>query len=335
MFPGGKIPGEDIIFSWQAIAFALTFGLILGFRNYMRGPQCMSKELAKGKRVVITGANGGVGLETAKELAGRGAKVILACRDEKKGKLAVDEVKEAAKVNHVEYMKLDLASLQSVRDFVKEFTSKYDSLDILINNAGVMYHPEVRTNEGNETHFCINYLGHYLLTRLLMGCLKAVQSARIINICCPAYQLAEPDFTDVNWQNKEHKPAEAFALSKLAVILFTKQLARELEGTNVTANVVHPGVCYTGIYKNMPFMKSKIIAVSFKPLLWFLMKGARDGAQTVVHCAIAKEEQGVSGKYYADLCIKEPDKKANDEEAAKVLWNLSAKMTGVPADLSS
>lgn len=329
LFPGGKLPGEDFINSAYPIFIALALGALYGFRSYMRGAQCRSQERLTGKVAIVTGASTGIGLEIARELAKRGAHVILACRDEIKAKAGIDDIKALISDASLEFIKLDLASLQSVRDFVISFSQP--KLDILINNAGIMCHPQERTADGFELHFQVNYLGHFLLTHLLLNKLKASPSSRIINVSAAAYQLGElsDHLDDLQFERREYKTGDAYSQSKLAIMLFTHYLAKHLEGSKVTVNAVNPGVVRTNVHRHMPFRKNVVISWSFAPFLWFLMKSSRDGAQTSIHCAVAKEEEGVSGKYYTECKIEEPKPVAVDDETAERLWNISLLLCGL------
>ncbi|KAI0229577.1 Retinol dehydrogenase 13 [Lamellibrachia satsuma] len=328
MFPT-HLPGEDFIYSWYPIGFALAVGLIFGLRGYMKGPQCPSQEKMKGKTVIVTGANSGIGKEVAKDLASRGARVILACRDVEKGQEAVKEITESTRSKNVVFYKLDLASFQSVKDFVTEFKQEENRLDVLINNAGIMCHPQAKTEEGTELHFGVNYLGHFLLTHLLLDELKTSAPSRVINITALAYQLGEINFDDINLEEQEvFKPGTAYSQSKLAMMLFTYKIAKYLEGSNVTVNAVHPGVVKTDAHKYMPFSQNAFLRISLLPVMWMLMKQPLDGAQTVIYAAVAKEEEGVSGKLYADCQLKKFSENVTDEAADK-LWDLSLKMTKV------
>lgn len=336
LFPDGKLPGEDFIHSFYPILIAIFLGTLYGIRSYMRGAQCQSRERLAGKIVIVTGGSSGIGLEIARDLAGRGAQVILACRDESRAKAAIDDIKNLAPNSSVQFMKLDLASFQSVRDFVSSF--KETKLDILINNAGVMCHPEERTADGVELHFQVNYLGHFLLTHLLLDKLKSSPTGgRIINVTASAYKLGElaEHLDDLQFERREYKNGDAYVQSKLAVMLFTRKLAKYLEGSKVTVNCVNPGVSRTNIHRHMPFRTNKMVSISFYPFIWFLMKSSRDGAQTAIYCAVAKEEEGVSGKYYSECKVEEPKPVALDDETADHLWDQSLELCGLSQNVKS
>ena len=201
-----------------------------------------------GKTVIITGANTGIGLETAVDLAKRNARVILACRSVERGESAVVEVKERSGSDNVLFVQLDLASLDSVRKFATKILEEEPRIDILINNAGVFNNAYTKSADGFELTFAINHLGHFLLTSLLLDRIKEAPSARIVNVSSRTYRRAQIDFNDLN-SERSYGAMKAYGRSKMANILFTHKLAKELQGTGVTVNAVHPGAIYTNIFR--------------------------------------------------------------------------------------
>lgn len=331
MFPA-KLPGEDYIYSWYTILIALSVGMVFGFRNYMKGPPCPSREKLTKKVAIVTGANRGIGKEIARDFAERGARVILACRNEEAGKEAAEDIIATSGNKKVSALKLDLASFESIRNFASVINSKRHGLHILVNNAGIMSQPQGETEDGHEMHFGVNYLGHFLLTQLLLPKMKASGGSRILNVTALAYQIAEPDLDDLKFSNREYKAGDAYADSKLYILCWTRHMAKLLEripNNKVTVNVYQPGVCNTELYKMMPFYNNTFIRWSFAPLMFILMKGARDGAQTPIYLAVSKEEEGVSGKFYADCRMKEPEELACDEEKSAQLWDISMRLCGL------
>ena len=220
-------------------------GTLYLVRRYVAGGVCRSRAKLDGKTVIITGANTGIGKETAVDLARRGARVILACRSAEKGEEAVVEVRARSGNDKVVFQILDLASLESVRQFASAVLEEEPTIDILINNAGVMACPYSKTEDGFEMQFGVNHLAHFLLTNLLLDRLKESSTARIVTVTSIAYRLVKRiKFDDLN-SEKSYSPLVAYGQSKLANILFTRSLAKRLAGTSVIANCLHPGVIRT------------------------------------------------------------------------------------------
>jgi retinol dehydrogenase-13 len=327
-----KFPLEDFMNSFYPILLALFLGLILGFRSYMRGAKCPSQSRIDGKIAVVTGADSGIGFETARGLAQRGARVILACREEEKATAAIAAIKKhIGPVCNLSFLKLDLASLQSVREFAAAFSRQEKHLDILVNNAGVMCHPFAKSVDGFELHFQTNYLGHFLLTHLLLGKLKAApDGGRIINVSANAYKLGEVVLDDLQFERREYNAGNAYSQSKLAVMLFSRRLAQHLDGTQVTVYTVNPGVVRTNIHRHMPFRQNFIVSMTFAPFVWFLMKASVDGAQCSIYCAVASRDEIPSGKYLSECQVTEVDPNAANDEVAEKLWNVSFKLCDLP-----
>ena len=238
-------------YPYNAVAGAVAVGVGLYFvRRYLAGGVCRSKARLDGKTVVITGGNTGIGKETAIDLAGRNARVILACRSAEKGEKAAVEVREKSGNDDVVFRQLDLASLTSVRQFAAKVLEEEPRIDILINNAGVMACPHSKTEDGFEMQFGVNHLAHFLLTNLFLDRLKEAPSARIVNVSSLAHVMGSMNFDDLNWE-KSYDRWQAYGQSKLANILFTRSLAKRLEGTNVTVNSLHPGSIATELQRNV------------------------------------------------------------------------------------
>jgi len=316
-------------------------------KTLMCDPKLFEKDLS-GRIYIVTGANSGSGFATTKQLAEQGALVIGACRRVDAGKEAFSDVKNTR--GSIEIMELDLNSLDSVRQFAEAFLAKHDRLNGLVNNAGVMHTPEGRTKDGFETQFGINYLGHFLLTELLLDVLKASAPARIVCVSSVAHAgmrgvYGEIDFDDLNFDKKEYSPYQAYANSKLANVLHALNLAQRLDGTGVSAFSVHPG-----------WIRSNLIAVSggaagifvqnvllrpFSGMLgtvsWF------EGAQTTLHCLLDDDAPNHSGEYYSQNSILYPNKenhpggwpmlspnpKAQDKELAEKLYHTSMELVGL------
>ncbi|MCH7578282.1 MAG: SDR family oxidoreductase [Chloroflexi bacterium] len=277
----------------------------------------------QGKTVLITGANSGIGKETAVALARVGATVVFTSRDPQKGEQAAADIRQRSGAD-VTLMPLDLASFPSIRALAADFLQRYDSLHVLINNAGLVLNERTETEEGFETTFGVNHLGHFLLTQLLLDRIKASAPARIINVASNAHRFARGglDFDDLQLTNG-YGGWQAYGRSKLANIYFTRELARRLEGSDVTVNALHPGGVNTGFSHDgdvrAPFSWLFTLA---KPFL----RSPEKGAQTSIFLASAPEVDGVTGKYFADSKEEQPTPIAQDDEAARRLWTASEEL---------
>lgn len=278
----------------------------------------------QGKTFVITGANTGIGKITARELAKRGAHVILACRSADKTQPVIDALKQETGNDKIEFIALDLADLASVRRCADELLARNIPIHALINNAGLAG-SRGTTKDGFELTFGTNHLGHYLLTRMLLDRMKQSGPARIVNVASASHYQAK----GINWEalrakTKSRTGMAEYAVSKLSNVLFTKELARRLEGTNVTTYALHPGVVATDVWRRVP-----------SPVRWVMKKfmvTPEEGAQTSIRCATAPELASETGRYYdRDGKERSPNQLANDEELAKQLWTKSAEWTGLPA----
>ncbi|XP_077479262.1 retinol dehydrogenase 12 [Stigmatopora argus] len=298
---------------------------LLALRRWMAGGVCRSKVRLDGKTVLITGANTGIGKETALDLARRGARVILACRDLKKAHKAAVQIRKQSRNDNVVVKKLDLACLQSVRDLARDIINHERHLDILINNAGIMMCPKWKTDEGYEMQFGVNHLGHFLLTNLLIELLKKSAPSRIVIVSSLAHEKGRIHFNDINLE-EDYKPDVSYRQSKLANVLFCRELAVRLKGTGVNTYCLHPGVARTELSRHLfPTSLWK------NPLLPFLLmiKSPREGAQTSIFCAVDESLNNSSGLYYSDCAVKEPAPAAMDDNTAKGLWALSSSMVGL------
>ncbi|XP_066504469.1 retinol dehydrogenase 13 isoform X2 [Hoplias malabaricus] len=304
---------------------------ILVLRRWKAGGVCHSTTHLDGKTVLITGANTGIGKETALDMAKRGARVILACRDLDKAHAAAEEIRKKSGNGNVTVKKLDLASLRSVRNFAREIQEKEDRLDILINNAGIMMCPKWKTEDGFEMQFGVNHLGHFLLTNLLLDQLKRSTPSRIVNVSSRAHERGQINFEDINMDQNYH-PLKSYSQSKLANVLFSRELAIRLKGTGVTVYSLHPGVVRTELGRHFfPFMAlwKRILYAPF----FLLLKTPWEGAQTTIFCAVDESLQNTSGLYYSDCAVKAEAPQAKDDAAAKRLWDLSISMVNISMTL--
>ncbi|XP_046379980.1 retinol dehydrogenase 12-like [Haliotis rufescens] len=321
-----------LCWSYKKIVLVVAGGVgYHALRRYFGGGVCHSRARLDGKTVLITGANCGIGRETARDLAGRGARVILACRDVTKAERAADDIRKNTGNPEVVVRVVDLASLESVRKFAREVTEKEKRLDVLINNAGVMFCPYWKSQEGYEMQFAVNHLGHFLLTNLLLDLLKKSAPSRIICVSSLAHRRGRINFEDINME-QHYDSLMAYGQSKLANVLFARELARRLQGTEVTANSLHPGVVKTELGRHLSVMGvSWFKQTLFKVASLIFIKTPVQGAQTTIFCAVDESLNDVSGKYFSDCAEKGTAAQGQDDEVAKQLWDLSCKMVNLPA----
>ena len=308
---------------------ALIISSLLALLNqYMQGGQCTSKARLDGKTVVITGSNTGIGKITAMDLSKRGAKVVMLCRDINKANIAAQEIKAETK-GDVTVEKMDLSSLKSVRECVERLNKSLKKIDILINNAGVMMCPLSRTEEGFEMQIGTNHFGHFLLTNLLLPLIKkASPGARIVNVSSLAHKKAKIYWDDINWETNVYDSVKAYGQSKLANVLFTRELAHRLEGSGVNVYSLHPGVIATELGRHIKDYLG-IFSVALYLMRPFI-KTPESGAQTTIFCAVDESVKDETGKYYADCKVAPvcPVAVSNDEDP-KRLWLLSERLTGL------
>ncbi|XP_068615142.1 retinol dehydrogenase 12-like [Brachionichthys hirsutus] len=291
-------------------------------RNFFRAPWS-SDERLDDKTVVITGANAGIGKETAIDLAKRGAKVIMACRDMEKAQAAVKEIAERSGNQNVTCMKLDLGDTKSIREFAEAINSGEPKVNILINNAGVMACPFGKTADGFEMQIGINHIGHFLLTHLLIDLIKRSAPARIVNVSSMAHSWSSIDLEDIN-SEKSYDKKKAYSQSKLANILFTRSLAKRLEGTGVTTYSLHPGVVQTDLYRHLPGPQLAVVR-----LVTPFTKSSVQGAQTSIYCAVEPSLEKESGGYYRDCAPANCSAAGKDDKLAQELWELTCRMLAI------
>ena len=273
-----------------------------------------------GKTIIITGANSGIGKQTALELARRGARVVLAVRDSRKSEAALQELSTTVPEARFELRPLDLASFDSIQHFSREATRELETIDVLLNNAGTMPNKLELTEQGFEAQIGVNHLGHYLLTRLLLPKLQVGKRARIVHVSSMLHTRGEIDFDNFRGQ-KGYRAFDAYYQSKLANVIFSNELARRLQGTALTSNALHPGGIRTDIMRHSNFLVRLATRLIFKPVT--------EGAKTSVMLASDPELASVSGRYFDDGQEKAPAPKALSREVAMELWERSAEMVGL------
>lgn len=274
-----------------------------------------------GKVVIITGANAGIGKETALDLAKRGAKVYMACRDYKRCEAARLEIVNQSGNQNVFNRTLDLGSLTSIRNFARRFLAEESRLDVLVNNAGLMG-PRRVTEDGFEMLMGVNHMGHFLLTNLLLYLLKQSSPSRIVVVSSVAHRIGKLKKDDLN-SEQSYKEFSAYAQSKLANLLFVRALAKRLQGTGVTVNAVHPGAVKTEISKD----SSKFLAILLAPLFLLFIKNAKLGAQTQIKLAVDPDLERTTGQYFSNCRLDKASKNAQSDEDAEWLWHESCRWT--------
>lgn len=277
-----------------------------------------------GKIALVTGANTGIGEVTALELARAGARVYVACRSTHKAAEAMARIKSEVPEADLKFVALDLASQKSIRACAAEFLDHESKLDLLINNAGLAG-PKGLTEEGIELTFGVNHIGHFLLTMLLIDAVVAADSGRVVTVSSKAhYRAVGFDWTTLREPTKTPTGMPEYQESKLANVLFVKELTRRLEGTNVTTYALHPGVVASDIWGRS--LGGKIVGL-FAPLF---MISVQDGAKTTLHCATSPEAAQHSGEYWDECKTKRPNRLALDEALAAELWAKSLEWTSAP-----
>ena len=280
----------------------------------------------QGKTVLITGADGDIGKNTTKGIALQGARIVMACIDTSLAEPVRDEIIKDTGNIHIEIMQLDLASQSNIRIFAENFISKYPVLDVLINNAGVFSLKRFETEDGLERTIGINYFGHYLLTHLLLPVIQKSDHGRIINISSDSYKQAKFDLDDLQTKIK-YQGMKTYPASKLALILFTQELAERLKDGNIIVNAVHPGHVSTGIWdmwENPKWYQSLIIKILN---MFFISPEA--GAQTSIYLATSDEVQNITGKYFSKKQPVKVSSKYNTLEIQNKLWIISQELTGL------
>lgn len=279
----------------------------------------------EGKTVVITGGNAGIGKATAIALAKKGASIVITSRSESKAKEAVAEIKKHSGSDKVDFVTIDLSSQKSVREAAETLMSKCPKIDVLINNAGC-YFSELKLNEdGLEMQFATNHLGHFLLTNLLIENLKATDNARIINLSSIAHKSTrELNLNDINFEKAAYDGWKSYSRSKFCNILFTKELAKRLDGTGITANAVHPGGVRTEIAEKNANWYTKIGWIVMKPF----MITVEDGAKTSIHLASSPDVEVESGGYWVKSKKFFSNRPSQDPETAAALWKTSEELVG-------
>jgi len=279
----------------------------------------------QGKTCIVTGASAGIGQAIAQGLAARGAHVVLVCRSRARAEAAQHAIRTATGNSATDIALTDLASQADIRRLAHEVLQRYPRIHALINNAGVMNTKRKLTVDGLETVFAVNHLAYFLLTQLLLPRLFESAPARIVNVASDAHQWATLDFADLQNQRR-YRGLNVYGQSKLCNLLFTRELARRIAGTGVTVNSMHPGGVATSLGWNNGWW-AVLVAKVLKPFL----RTAEQGADTAIYLTTAPEVTNVNGKYFYNRREHHPSLAAQDDEAARRLWEVSEQLTATSA----
>lgn len=297
----------------------------------------------RGRTAVVTGANSGIGLETARVLAEHGARVILACRDSSRGEAAVARIRRTAPDAELGTVRLDLASLASVREAAAELHQRLPGIDLLINNAGLMVPPYGLTEDGFESQIGTNHLGHFALTGLLIGRLRHVPGSRVVTVSSNGHRMGRIDFEDLQ-SERRYRAMAAYGQSKLANLLFTYELQRRLaaSGAETVAVAAHPGTASTDLTRHSPAFVRVIGAGRLGPITSWLVQGPDMGALPTLRAATDPAARGAD--YYGPRGIGEftgfpvrvgSNARSHDEDTQRRLWEESERLTGVSYGLDA
>ena len=277
-----------------------------------------------GKVCVVTGSNSGIGKETSLALAEMGATVVMVVRNQERGKKALDEIVTQTGNHSVSLMLCDMSSMASIRSFARDFKTKHNQLNVLINNAGAEFVKRQVTSEGFERTFAVDYLAPFLLTHELLDLLKAGAPSRIINVSSGLAKNGKVDLDDLQNKNN-YKGMQAYSNAKLMLMLFTYELSRRLKGTGVTANVLMPGFVATNLGKNSGSLRSRIMFTMVRPM----QISAKKGAETSVYLASSDDVKDVTGKCFAKKREIETRPISYDESIQECLWNVTTTILGM------
>ncbi|HSQ66099.1 MAG TPA: SDR family oxidoreductase [Polyangiaceae bacterium] len=275
-----------------------------------------------GKQVLLTGASRGIGHATALALAKAGANLSLLVRNREAGEKVIEEIRALNPKVRADLIVADLSSQQEIRRAAAEYQQKHDRLDVLLNNAGAIYSHRETTVDGYERTFATNHLAYFLLTVLLLDVLKKSAPSRVVNVASLAHAWDRLDFDDLMFDKRPYHAFRAYGRSKLANVLFTRELARRLDGSGVTANCLHPGAIASGFGKNNQSFFGWVMRNLAGPFL----AGEESGARTSIYLATSPEVEGKTGLYFANSRAVTPNRAARDDAAAARLWEVSERL---------
>ncbi len=283
----------------------------------------MVRDLLKGKNVMVTGANSGIGLATSWKLAELGARVYMVARDPLRGNVALQTAKEKSGSSNIFMLIADLSSLSDVENLVKAFHKQSNCLDILINNAAIVPRTRQVSRDGIELQFAVNHLAHFMLTEKLLPLLEKSPDPRIINVSSQAHKFAQLDFNDLQFTDRPYSAMKVYGTTKLMNILYTKELSERVRPAGINVHALHPGVVATNFFRFLP----PVVEFLFKPFLLSPEKGAA----TSVFLASSQEGASSSGDYWSKKRLKKTSDAALDIEKARQLTQVSRELCKLPA----
>ncbi|TFH00320.1 MAG: SDR family oxidoreductase, partial [Candidatus Thorarchaeota archaeon] len=276
-----------------------------------------------GKICIVTGSNSGIGKETVLALAEMGASVVMAVRNLERGQAALEEILQQIEEPHIELMQCDVASKSSIEKFASEFNSNFDSLHVLVNNAGAVFNRRQMTDDGFERTIAVNYLGPFLLTRELLPLLKSSAPARVVNLSSGLYKSGRVNLDDLQ-SEKKYSSQKVYRNAKLLLLMQTYSLARKLEGSGVAVNAVLPGFVATNLGKNSGSRMQDLMFGMMKPF----QSKPKKGAETSVYVASSPEVEGLSGKCFSKKQVISTTELSNDESLQNQLWDKTGELLG-------
>ncbi len=271
-------------------------------------------EQMTGKLCLVTGANSGIGLATATKLARMGAHVVIVCRDAARGEAARDQIRQLTGNHQVDLLQADLADLSQVRRLAEDYQARYPRLDVLIHNAGLMKKRREVSADGHELQLAVHFLAPFLLTHALRDALEAAPAARVVSVASMLHRFGKLDFDDLH-AARRYSMWRQYGTSKLATIVFTYELARRLENTNITANCLHPGVIGSNLESNPRWLRP-------------LLARPETGARTPVYLASSPELEGVTGRYFIACSPRDSSPASRNPAVARQLWQVGEDLTG-------
>jgi NAD(P)-dependent dehydrogenase (short-subunit alcohol dehydrogenase family) len=284
----------------------------------LRHPRKMIMEQnMRGTICVVTGASSGIGKEVSRDLASLGAAVVMVCRNRGLGEDVRTEIMRASGNENVHLMLCDLSSQTQIRALASEYASRFDKLDVLVNNAAIIPTHRSDTEDGIEQQLAVNHIAYFLLSDLLLGLLKTSAPARIINVSSGMHRTAKLDFDDLQ-ARKRYRPLKQYAVTKLLNVLWTYELSRRLEGTGVTVNAMSPGFTSTRIFRDFPVLS--------RTMARLLGKNVRRGAETVTYMASSPDVVEVTGRYFENCRPRPTGRLTHDSRSAALIWEETEKL---------